>query len=139
MDRKVRRIERKFWVLIGCQVIQVDRSCRQLEIWDQRLVGDEGKNVIWGFINLEMLVELGSRWTSKKWIKRKKNAGRKSKRSGCGRKDEKDPGKNDEKLRGELENLQFGEIFEEIIFLIEIELRGKGERDWGSNFIGYLK
>ena len=21
----------------------------------------------------------------------------------------------------------------------EIELRGKGERDWGSNFIGYLK
>ena len=65
-----------------------------------------------------MLVKLGSRWTSKKWIKRKKNAGRKSKRSGCGRKDEKNPGKSDEKLRGtgELEILQFGEIFEERIF-----------------------
>ena len=51
-------------------------------------------------------------------FKRKKNAGRKSKRSGCGRKDEKDPGKSDEKLRGtrELENLPFGEIFEERIF-----------------------
>lgn len=46
--------------------------------------------------------------------------------------------KRSERLENQ-KNMEFWEIFKERIFWREIELRGKGERDWGGNFIGHFK